>query len=204
MRNLLQILPMFLLALIISCAQKTVKEKQTITIGYIIADDYTFIKMEDEIDRALRKSFLEKIPRIVRPVSFKFIPHSKVAEILEKESIDYKTANTKKIKEIADILGSIDIIILIKPVYVRIEDSYIDEDNLKCSYRKGFALMEIYVYRNDIKKLTHHDKIDAKSIKKVCNKEIFKSLDVYPKKEIRRELFYKIFNKLSDEVIKAI
>ncbi len=204
MKSLLRILPVFLSALIISCAQKTIKDKQTITIGYIIADDYTFIKMEDEIDRALKKSFLEKIPVVVRPVRFKFVSYSKISSLLKKRKINCKIINKKTINKLCITLKDIDIIILIKPIYARIEDRYVEENNLKCSYRKGFSLMEIYVYRNDIEKLIYHNRIDANSIKKICDKEIFKSLDIFPKKKIIEEMFYKIFNKVSDEVVKAI
>lgn len=202
--NILKVLPLILFIFLISCAQKTIKEKESITIGFIINGDYAYIKKEDEFDAAIKKSFLEKLPKITRPVRFNFISHSKIVSILEEQNCNYENLNEKTLEKIGNLLKDVDIIILIEPVYIKIEDSFKDKITEKCSYRKGFAMMKVYIYRNDTGKIMYKKMLESSTIKEICDKEIFKSLDIYTKRSVRIEVLKKIFDKASQEVIKEI
>jgi len=206
-RNIILLFIFTLIIFNISCKKQVINQKDKVSVSYLLITDYTYERLKPAFEKAIRKTFLETIPSVKRPVSFEFIPLDKTMSKLEEEGINTKKINLndkEKIEEITNILSDYDFIIFIKPEYIKIEDKYEDIEKEKCSIRKGYGFINIVIYRTDLNKVIVSKPFDGFITKKICSKEIYPDLKIFPKNKLKEDLIYKIIDKLTDYLSKEI
>ncbi len=183
----------FIIGFTFSCAHKTKPMPKHINVTYILTGNYIFQKRENEFKWALRKNL---------PENFNLLNYSMTTKLLRKENLEPANIKPVDLEKIADIFPQADLIILINPLYIKVEESFEETGLMKCGYKKGYGLIKITIYDKNSNKIMLKNTFDSYVQKKKCLKDIYPDMDIYPNSQVRKEIIDKIFSKAFKRLVK--